>query len=100
MSAVEITGQCAGDSPFKGKGYTFQTATKNIGIFFGSKSASNFDSNVGQFDSAISTLKIDNTVDVAVPVPEFPLAAVIGISAVVGVIAIIGRTRIFRTPTP
>ena len=94
MNAVQITGECTGSNPFKGKGYVFQTADKNIIVMFGSSSSSNFDKYVGQFDSSMNTLQIANTVDVTA-VPEFPLAGVAGIAAIVGVIAILGRTKIF-----
>ncbi|MEO9320225.1 MAG: hypothetical protein ABI361_06095 [Nitrososphaera sp.] len=96
MNAAVITVQCTGTSPFKGKGYIFQTDAKNIMVLFGSASAPNFDKYVSQFDSSVNTLKIANTVDVSVPVPEFPISAVFGIAAVVGVIAVMGRFKGFR----
>jgi hypothetical protein len=79
----------------KGKEYLFQTATKNIIIGFGASSAANFDKYVGDFDSSVKgSLKIAGTTDVTV-VPEFPLAAILGITAVIGVVAILSRTKMF-----
>ena len=97
MSAFTVSGECTKPTPIKAKGYTFQTATKNIFVMYASSSSANFDKYVGQFDSAVGTLKISNTVDVTV-VPEFPIAAIAGIAAVIGVIAVLGRTKFIRSP--
>ena len=71
MNSFKSIIECNGDSTsMKGKSHHFATNDKWIMLIYASSPSSDFDKDVSNYDSAVNTIKISNSVDFNFEIPE------------------------------